>query len=147
MAHIYRKQTWTVIGKLLQFKRSISYFQDDCVDYLMKQPNIMPRLNDRILRKEATYIDLNGAALRSLKIDTFAPLTRSSMAATLAEHVTYMTRNDDASKLYSLTAWIVADLESPQGRELVRGGLVHVKSSSQMRIAVIHSSQTPGISC
>ena len=111
----------------------------------MKQPNIMPRLNDRILRKEATYIDLNGVPVRSLKIETFAPLTRASMAATLAEHVTYVTRNDDPAKLYSLTAWIVADLETPQGRELVRGGLVHVKSSSQMRIAVIHSTQTPGI--
>jgi hypothetical protein len=35
----------------------------------MKQPNIMPRLNDRILTKDTTYIDLNGDALRSLKVD------------------------------------------------------------------------------
>ena len=67
------------------------------------------------------------------------------MAATLAEKVSYLTRNDDVSKLYSLTSWIVADLESAQGREIVRGGLAHIKSSSQMRLAVIHNSETPGI--
>jgi len=79
-----------------------------------------------------------------LQIETFAPLTRASMAATLAEHATYLTRNDDASKLYSLTSWIVADLETTQGRELVRGGLAHIKSSSQMRLTVIHNSEKPG---
>ena len=80
-----------------------------------------------------------------MQIETFAPLTRASMAATLAEKVSYLTRNDDVSKLYSLTSWIVADLESAQGREIVRGGLAHIKSSSQMRLAVIHNSETPGI--
>jgi hypothetical protein len=77
-------------------------------------------------------------------VETFAPLTRASMAATLAEQATYLTRNDDPSKLYSLTSWIVADLESAQGRELVRGGLAHIKSSSQMRLFVIHNSEKPG---
>ena len=66
------------------------------------------------------------------------------MAATLAEHATYLTRNDDPSKLYSLTSWVVADLESRQGRELVRGGLAHIKSSSQLRLAVVHSAEKPG---
>jgi hypothetical protein len=34
----------------------------------MKQPNIMPRLNDRILTKDATYIDINGDPVHSLKV-------------------------------------------------------------------------------
>ena len=50
-------------------KWKTKHFQDDVLDYLMKQPNIMPRLNDRILGKDsATYIDLNGDAIRSLKV-------------------------------------------------------------------------------
>jgi UDP-glucose:glycoprotein glucosyltransferase len=78
------------------------------------------------------------------KVETFAPLNRASMAATLADHLSYLTRSDDLSKLYSMSAWIVADLETSQGRELVRGALAHIKSSSQMRIAVIHNSKAPG---
>jgi len=50
------------------------------------------------------------------------------MAATFAESANYLTRSDDTHKLYSLTTWIVSDLESTQGRELVRGGLAHIKS-------------------
>jgi hypothetical protein len=35
----------------------------------MKQPNIMPRLNDRILNKDAAvYIDINGDPVHSLKV-------------------------------------------------------------------------------
>ena len=35
--------------------------EDDCLDYLMKQPQIMPRLNDRILKDEnAVYLDFTG---------------------------------------------------------------------------------------
>lgn len=119
--------------------------EDNVLDYLMKQPNIMPRLNDRILRKEPNYIDLNGDELQNLKLETFAPLPRASMASTLTSHLNYLTRNDDVSKLYSLTSWIVADLETAQGRELVRGGLTHIKSSSQMRLAVLHNTQSPGL--
>ena len=66
------------------------------------------------------------------------------MSATLADHVTYLTRSDDLSKLYSMSAWIVADVETSQGREVVRGVLAHIKSSSQMRVAVIHNSKAPG---
>ena len=32
--------------------------EDDCLDYLMKQPNIMPRLNDRILKVCLSVITL-----------------------------------------------------------------------------------------
>jgi hypothetical protein len=57
------------INKSLRKKEKLVKLQDDVLDYLMKQPNIMPRLNDRILGKEsAVYIDLNGDAVRSLKV-------------------------------------------------------------------------------
>lgn len=42
--------------------------ENDVVDYLMKQPNIMPRLNERILRKDPEYIDINGDGLPTLKL-------------------------------------------------------------------------------
>lgn len=42
--------------------------ENDVIDFLMKQPNIMPRLNERILRKDPEYIDINGDALPTLKL-------------------------------------------------------------------------------
>ena len=35
--------------------------EDDVLDYLMKQSNIMPRLNDRILNQDTVkYVDIAG---------------------------------------------------------------------------------------
>ena len=65
--------------------------QDDVLDYLMKQPNIMPRLNDRVLKGggevAAKYIDLSGAPAEAdalLSAEKFAPLSKAGMAATVS---------------------------------------------------------------
>ena len=65
--------------------------EDDCLDYLMKQSHIMPRLNDRILKNEdAIYLDLTGESLPSLKLDTFGALmNKNLMSGTLAKHMKY----------------------------------------------------------
>ena len=68
---------------------------DDCLDYVMKQPHIMPRLNDRILKDDnSVYLDFTGDALPSLKLETFASALNSKelMAATMANHIQYMNR-------------------------------------------------------
>jgi UDP-glucose:glycoprotein glucosyltransferase len=120
--------------------------EDNCLDYLMKQDNIMPRLNDRVLKIEGSkYLDLTGEALPSLKLDTFASLTQiGMMAGTLSNSFKYLSSKDD-SKLHMLTAWVVVDLERPQGRELVLGALSQIKSSNQLRIALVHNTKTPGL--
>ena len=63
--------------------------EDDCLDYLMKQPNIMPRLNDRILKEEDNaFLDLTGEAMPSLSLETFAAISsKELMAGTIAKHV------------------------------------------------------------
>lgn len=126
--------------------------EDDCLDYLMKQPNIMPRLNDRVLKsEEAAIIDLSAEALPKLKWDTFAhQLTKAQMASTLANSLGYLTQKDPDTtagkgKLYTLSAWTVVDLETQQGRHILRGALAQVKSSSQLRVALIHNSPSPGL--
>ena len=134
---------------------------DDCLDYMMKQPNIMPRygknfvnpndlrqyldlllisvvfyyrLNDRILKAEnAAFVDLTGESYPTLELETFATLNQQMMAGTLAKHLKYLTSNKK-DKLHVLTAWTVVDLERPQGRELFRGALTQFKASNQLRI-------------
>ena len=49
----------------------------------------------------------------------------------------------DESKLHVLTIWLALDLESEQGRELLRGALTQLKSSTQMRIGLIHNTEKP----
>ena len=69
--------------------------KDDVLDYLMRQPNIMPRLNDRILKgDQSNYIPLTGDVLPSLKMETFSGLSKAGMASTLADHMTYLSLKD-----------------------------------------------------
>ena len=118
--------------------------EDDCLDYMMKQPNIMPRLNDRILKADnAAFVDLTGDALPSLQLESFATLNKDMMAGTLAKHLKYLTAGSSGSggsnkkdKLHVLTAWTIVDLERPQGRELFRGALTQFKASNQLRIGM-----------
>ena len=120
--------------------------KDDVLDYLMKQPNIMPRLNDRILKgDQSKYIPLTGDVLPKLKLDTFAALNKAGMASTLADHMTYLTLKDtEKNALNVLTVWVVADLETEQGREALLSAVLHVKTSSLMRVGVIHNAAKTG---
>ena len=43
-----------------------------------------------------------------------------------------------------LTAWIVADLETEQGREALLSAVSHVKTSSLLRVGVIHNGAKVG---
>ena len=120
--------------------------KDDVLDYLMKQPNIMPRLNDRILKgDQSNYIPMTGDVLPSLKVETFAALTKAGMASTLADHMTYLSLKDsEKNKLNVLTAWVVADLETEQGREALLSAVSHVRTSSLLRVGVIHNAAKVG---
>ena len=119
---------------------------DDCLEYLMRQPNIMPRLNDRILKSdEAQFLDLTGESLPSLKLDTFAALnSKDLMSGTISKHIKYLNSHKDESKLHVLTVWTILDLESEQGREIARGALAQLKSSNQLRFGLIFNSAQPG---
>jgi UDP-glucose:glycoprotein glucosyltransferase len=45
-----------------------------------------------------------------------------------------------------LTAWLVADLETDHGRDMLKGGIAQVKSSSHMRLGIIHNiKEQPGV--
>jgi len=121
--------------------------EDECLDYLMKQPHIMPRLNDRILKDEdSVFLDYTGESLPSLKLEHFAALnSKELLSATLAKHIQYINSHKDEKKLHVLTVWAVVDLESPKGLEIVRGALSQLKSSNQVRVALVYNSEKPDI--
>ena len=108
-----------IIASIINFRNQLTD-DDDCLDYLMKQPHIMPRLNDRILKDEnSVYLDYTGEALPSLKLEHFAAInSKELMSATMAKHCQYMNSQKDETKLHVLTVWAIADLESSQGKNI-----------------------------
>uniref|UniRef100_A0A8C2EL65 UDP-glucose ceramide glucosyltransferase-like 1 n=1 Tax=Cyprinus carpio TaxID=7962 RepID=A0A8C2EL65_CYPCA len=88
----------------------------DVVDFLMEQANVVPRINPLILSSERRYLDF-----------TSSP-------------VTFFTSSVEEEVLYGVTMWIVADIEQPSGRQLLRNALKHMKSSSSnCRVGVINN--------
>ena len=120
----------------------------DVLDYLMERDQIMPRLNDRVLNTDkAVYVDFGGAVGEGdglPGLDAFAVSSSSSKAATLAQNLKYLTLKDDP-KLNVLSGWVVGDLETGLGRSLLKAAVEHVKSSPNMRVAVVHNTDKPGL--
>jgi len=119
----------------------------DMLDYLMSRDNIMPRLNQRILTNNAApMISLMGSQESGLSLESFSKLDKRSQAATLAKHMPYIVGKESAkaSSLRMVTLWVVVDLETPKGREVARAAVSHVKSSTQVRVGLIHNTGKPG---
>ncbi|QQP41205.1 Uncharacterized protein FKW44_015496, partial [Caligus rogercresseyi] len=100
----------------------------DVTDYLMEQPHIMPRLSDRVLRP-----------MRMRESSAFESLDAPSKTSLLSKDLRYVTFKDDY-KLLPLTIWVVADLETLKGRELLREAVAHAKRSKQSRIGFISNN-------
>ena len=92
-------------------------------------------------------ISFAGSQQAGLSIDDFSGLNKASMGATLAKHMPYLVGKESSkvSKLRMVTIWLVADLETKAGRAAVRAAVSHVKSTNQMRLAVVHNSPNPGL--
>uniref|UniRef100_A0A8C2EJW1 UDP-glucose ceramide glucosyltransferase-like 1 n=1 Tax=Cyprinus carpio TaxID=7962 RepID=A0A8C2EJW1_CYPCA len=89
----------------------------DVVDFLMEQANVVPRINPLILSSERRYLDF-----------------------TSSPGITFFTSSVEEEVLYGVTMWIVADIEQPSGRQLLRNALKHMKSSSSnCRVGVINN--------
>lgn len=122
----------------------------DVVDWLMSLPNIMPRLNERILStKNSKFIDLTGTSgetLSSVPVESFATQKAPEMTATLANSCRYITTKNDHT-LRPLTVWIVGDFDTYEGRAILLEGVKYLRESNSIRICAIHntdlSSESP----
>ncbi|KAL1423917.1 hypothetical protein MTO96_020712 [Rhipicephalus appendiculatus] len=106
------------------------------LDFLMEQPNIMPRLNQRVLAPGTNFVDLTGRVVVGLTPDDFASLSPPDMGATFASQVLYVLPKD-RTRYYPLTAWVVGDFDTPEGRHLLRSAMEHLDSTNDMRFGVI----------
>lgn len=125
---------------------------DNVLDYLMNMPHIMPRLNQRILSTdEPTFIDLSGSAFDDLEnVNSLINLSVRDMTATLLSNVKYFSSRQSLQKVngngvHFLTLWVVADLNTELGVELLRNALLYMKSSGGIRVAFIPNAEGKSI--
>uniref|UniRef100_A0A8D2IJG0 UDP-glucose ceramide glucosyltransferase-like 1 n=1 Tax=Varanus komodoensis TaxID=61221 RepID=A0A8D2IJG0_VARKO len=103
------------------------------------QPNVVPRINSRILMSEREYLDLT--ATNNFYVDDYARFTSlnsKGKTAAIANSMTYLTKKDD-SFIRPVTFWIVGDFGKPSGRQLLYDAIKHQKSSNYVRIGVINN--------
>ncbi|XP_022095271.1 UDP-glucose:glycoprotein glucosyltransferase 1-like isoform X2 [Acanthaster planci] len=111
------------------------------MDYLMAQPNVMPRLNPRILADDTRLLDLTAQPgdLPNLSLSVFQGLSTSGQTAAVTNSMKYLTKKDDLS-LRPVSMWIVCDLETTEGRMLVSNANKYMKTSNTLRIGVISNT-------
>ncbi|XP_045503578.1 UDP-glucose:glycoprotein glucosyltransferase [Colias croceus] len=115
---------------------------DDAVDYIMKQPHIMPRLNRRILGSDPTqYLDLSGIASSTElftqdKIHKILHLTGRDALATALPILKYFVKSEKAEKI-TQTIWVIGDLNEKASRELLKNALTFMRESGGIRVAFI----------
>uniref|UniRef100_A0A7N8X2Y1 UDP-glucose ceramide glucosyltransferase-like 1 n=1 Tax=Mastacembelus armatus TaxID=205130 RepID=A0A7N8X2Y1_9TELE len=92
----------------------------DVVDYLMEQPNVVPRINPLILSTDRKYLDFT-ATPGDLNLQAFRIVT--------------LILDEDGMSI--VTMWIVGDFEKVPGRKLLLNALKHQKASRGVRVGVI----------
>ncbi|XP_069069835.1 UDP-glucose:glycoprotein glucosyltransferase 1 isoform X1 [Pleurodeles waltl] len=121
--------------------------EQDVVEYIMGQPNVVPRINARVLGPERQYLDLTAA--NNHFVDDYARFTvldSKEKTAAVANSMNYLTKKGMSSKeIYDesfvrpVTFWIVGDFDKPSGRQLLYDAIKHQKSSSNVRISMINN--------
>ncbi|XP_071084353.1 UDP-glucose:glycoprotein glucosyltransferase 1-like isoform X2 [Haliotis cracherodii] len=114
------------------------YDSMNVLDWLMEKDNVLPRLNSRILSTAAKSLDLSENIDSEILHDTatFSMMNARDMASIMADNMKYLTRREEEA-LRSVSMWVVADLETTQGRQLMYNAIKHLKSSADMRLSMI----------
>nr|XP_051704719.1 UDP-glucose:glycoprotein glucosyltransferase 1 isoform X1 [Oryctolagus cuniculus] len=119
----------------------------DVVEYIMNQPNVVPRINSRILTAQRVYLDLT--ASNNFFVDDYARFTvldSQGKSAAIANSMNYLTKKGMSSKeiydesfIRPVTFWVVGDFDSSSGRQLLYDAIKHQKSSNNVRISMINN--------
>lgn len=108
---------------------------DSVIDFLMSQPNVMPRLNDRVLSSTTKYLDLT-ATVEGGHQD-LTGLSSRQLLAVFADSINYVSSNTKA--LTPISLWLVADVTSTEGRQLLQNALDYIRNSRLTRLGLLHN--------
>ncbi|KAF7287176.1 hypothetical protein GWI33_002543 [Rhynchophorus ferrugineus] len=119
------------------YKGKLSEGQE-VINFLMDQPNVMPRLNERVLNRDKSfYLDMSGKAISTTNLDGLLKLNNQDMTATAVENIKYFTSAKKGRKYHSISYWVVGDLDCSKFRQLLLDALQHMKLESDVRVSFI----------
>ncbi|KAG8013261.1 UDP-glucose:glycoprotein glucosyltransferase 1, partial [Nibea albiflora] len=114
----------------------------DVVDYIMNQPNVVPRINPRVLSTSRTYLDLSDTNNHFIDdYARFSTLDTKEKSTAVANSMNYMTKKDDGY-IRPVTFWVVGDFDKPSGRQLLYDAIRHMKTSNNVRLGMINNPST-----
>ncbi|KAL3281194.1 hypothetical protein HHI36_004410 [Cryptolaemus montrouzieri] len=138
-----------VMSQTLSFQKAVYRGKlsddDNVVDYIMNQPNVMPRLNDRILNKDkSTNLDMLGVPSSISDLTNLIKLSPRDMTATALENVKYFSTSRKGRKFQSFTYWVVGDLDCGKSRKILQAALEHAKSDADVRVTFMPNVEGNG---
>uniref|UniRef100_A0A8C3LXR4 UDP-glucose ceramide glucosyltransferase-like 1 n=1 Tax=Chrysolophus pictus TaxID=9089 RepID=A0A8C3LXR4_CHRPC len=122
------------------FQRAVYLVGAECSwGFREKGPNVVPRINSRILMADREYLDLTAMSKGCF---SFFPLKFH-----LQLFLPPFCSSTDDSFVRPVTFWIVGDFDKPSGRQLLYDAIKHQKSSNNVRISMINNpSEEPNSS-
>uniref|UniRef100_A0A8C0J456 UDP-glucose ceramide glucosyltransferase-like 1 n=1 Tax=Chelonoidis abingdonii TaxID=106734 RepID=A0A8C0J456_CHEAB len=92
----------------------------DVIEYIMSQPNVVPRINSRILMSDREYLDLTATSKGHFQLnkpDLYKySFTRIGISQWNAQYDSFVR---------PVTFWIVGDFDKPSGRQLLYDAIKH----------------------
>uniref|UniRef100_A0A8C4EH43 UDP-glucose ceramide glucosyltransferase-like 1 n=1 Tax=Dicentrarchus labrax TaxID=13489 RepID=A0A8C4EH43_DICLA len=118
----------------------------DVVDFIMNQPNVVPRINPRVLSTSRTYLDLSDTNNHFVDdYARFSALDTKEKSTAVANSMNYMTKKGQTVAYYNdgyirpVTFWVVGDFDKPSGRQLLYDAIRHMKTSNNVRLGMINN--------
>jgi UDP-glucose:glycoprotein glucosyltransferase len=131
----YLLQRWIYMKKVTDYT--------DVYEYFMTRPNVLQRLNHHITATDSLNLDLSATLPVPIpELSQFHSLGSLTMSALLAHHMTYYTGPKDEFAVRSVSLWVVADLDSEQGRLAAHSALSYLAESSAVQVGFLHNPLT-----
>ncbi|XP_060085960.1 UDP-glucose:glycoprotein glucosyltransferase 1-like [Ylistrum balloti] len=110
-------------------------------EWLMERDNVLPRLNSRVLTPAKKSLDFTVRLDADVYNDVhkFEVLNTKAMTSVMTQNMKYLTRKEE-NMLRPVTMWVVCDLETPEGRDLLYSALKQLKHTHDLRLGVIFNS-------
>ncbi|KAI6191748.1 UDP-glucose:glycoprotein glucosyltransferase 1 [Aphelenchoides bicaudatus] len=116
--------------------------KDNVQNWILSQPDVLIRLNNRLINTPTKVLSLeNVTPCTQFTMEKFKKATSSQKSQCIVENSKYLTRKDEARTRW-LTLWLVTDLDSTKGRQIVLNAVKFLKKSNDARVSILHNGKT-----
>ncbi|KAL2081652.1 hypothetical protein ACEWY4_023505 [Coilia grayii] len=112
----------------------------DVVDFLMEQPNVVPRINPLILNPDRKYLDFTASPVSDDWGDApmYSYMDTKDKIGVVQKRMKYFAKSEE-ELVQGVTVWVIADVGTASGRRLLLSALKHMTSGSSTRVGVINN--------